>query len=237
MKEEDSHDDPQSENETQPSQENKSSETGNEFPLNFLKEREPKEVVGSIIRRLDTGQQKPKEKRAKNNVIRKSKSFDEKLAQIIPEFESLPVEIQKECSLDRRLNQNTMPKQNLPYTLLAAMYQPMRSLSTSFPDVLSAAMGRSHDSSAAKRRLADRKMSAPVVGDFEFLSYCNEREDGDGEGSLSGNEQADFEEQDEAQHEFRARAQAIPRRNGERRHRRLTEPALFTQDFSEMEHL
>ena len=219
-----------------PSQENESSETGNEFPLNFWKEREPKEVVGSIIRRLDTDQQKPKEKRAKDNAMTKSKSFDEKLAKIIPEFESLPVEIQNGCSLDRRVNQNMMPKQNLPYTLLAAMYQPMRRVSTSFPDVLSAAMGRSHDSSAVKRRLGDRKMSAPVMGDF--LSYCNERGDGDGEGSLSGNERAVFEdEQDEAPHEFRARAQAIPRRNGERRNRRLTEPALFTQDFSGMEHL
>ena len=245
MEEDDSQEDPKSVvSETRDSDEPETSETGDEIGMNFWKEREPKEVVGSIIRRLETDQQKTKGETAKKKVLPKSKSYDEQLVKLVPEFESLPLETQKGCSLDKNIM-----KQSLPFGLLAAMYQPTRTASSSFPNALNAAMGLSRDSSAAIRRRGDRKMSAPVVADYFSLrqqdsdaaEYAgDERGQGEGEADLAGIEMEVFgDKQQNVPGEFRSRASAIDIRHvgGEGRHRRLTEPAIPTQDYSGMEHL
>ena len=245
MEEDDSQEDPQSVSETQDSDEPETNETENEIGCNFWKDRKPEEVVGSIIRRLETDQQKTKGKTTRNNVLPKSKSYDEQLVKLMPEFESLPLETQKGCSLDKNIM-----KQSLPFGLLATMYQPTKSVSSSFPIALNAAMGLSRDSSAAIRRRGDRKMSAPVVADYFSLrrqdsdaptNAREEREEGEGQpADLAGIKMEVFGDNEQnVQDEFRSRASAIDirHREGERRHRRLTEPAILSQDFSGMEHL
>ena len=239
MEDDDPQEDPQSVSETQDSDEPETNETEKEIGYNW-KERKPEEVVGSIIRRLETDQQKTKGKKNRNNVLPKSKSYDEQLVKLVPEFENLPLETQKGCSLDRHVM-----KQSLPFGLLATMYQPTKSIGSSFPIVLNAAMGLSRDSSAAIKRRGDRKMSAPVVADY--FSLCRqasdtaatareEREEGEGQ---PADLEVFVEKEQNVQDEFRERASAIDirHREGGRRRRRLTEPAILSQDFSGMEHL
>lgn len=237
-------DDPKDVSQIQDSHETEPSETGNDSGLIFdWKERETKELVGSIIRRVDMNQQKPvKESRNKDKTIAKSISLDEKLAEIVPEFESLPLETQQGCSLDR----NRM-KQSLPFELLATMCPPMRSVCSSFPDDLTAAIGRSLESSPAIRLRGHRKMSAPALADFYALHKKDSnitgedregREDGEVKDGLGVNElELPEDKQHDAQREFRGRTQAIRLRDGERRHRRLTEPVLFKQNYLETDHL
>ncbi|KAL9956263.1 hypothetical protein ACROYT_G037718 [Oculina patagonica] len=207
-----------------------------------FKEREAKELVGSILRRFTrTDQQPTAEPRAKNKAIRKSKSFDEKLVKLVPEFESLPLKTRQDCSLDRH-----RMKQSLPYQTLAAMCPTMTSVGDAFPDALSAAISVSSDGLHAANRRGARKMSAPVVS--ELLSFHrqdsnlagkdrDEIEDGGVNaslGSVAGEGMEVFEDDHvAAENQFRARSRAIRLKDGERRiNRRLTEPSIQYQDYS-----
>lgn len=211
-----------------------------------FKERAPKELVGSIMRRVTrTDQEETKVSRAKNKAIRKSRSFDEKLAKLVPEVESLPLESLKAWSLDRH-----RMKHSLPFELLATMCPPMGSVGDAFPAALSAAISRSSDGpQAAIRQRGCRKMSVPVVS--EFLPFHrqdsnsarkdrDEMEDGvnASPGTVAGDGMEVFEDDRKAaQNQFRARTRAIRLRDGEQRNRRLTEPLLYTQDYSRSDHM
>jgi len=214
--------------------------------IDWRKERAAKELVGSIQRRvMRTDHEEIKVSRARNKVIRKSRSFDDKLAKLVPEVESLPRESLNAWSLDR----NRM-KQSLPFELLANMCPPMGSVGDAFPAALSAAILRSSDGpKAACSPLGYRKMSAPVGS--EFLPFHrqdsnsareeqDELEDG-AKGSLdtvAGDDMETFKDECKAaQSQFRARSRAFRLRDGERRHRRLTEPILYTQDYSRSDHM
>lgn len=200
-----------------------------------FKERAAKELVGSIQRRF---QHENKAPRAKNKVIRKSNSFDEKLAKLVPEFESLPLKTRQDCSLDRY-----RMKQCLPFEQLAAMCPPMTSVGDKFPDALSAAISRSCDG----RKIGYRKMSAPVVSTdlFSFRrpdsnSAEKDRDEVEDEevnttlGTVGDDGMNVFDDNQEgAQNQFRARSRAIRLRDGERRNRRLTEPILYSQSRTE----
>lgn len=211
-----------------------------ELGMTFQRDRKPKEVVGSIIRRFkdSTDQQKTIDKKARGDMFPKSKSM-EMLAQIMPEFETLPLETQKGCSLDKKVM-----KQNLPYELLSAMFQPMRSATSSFPNTLSDALGQSRVNSIAIRQVGIRKMSAPVVTDLLSLQQdpntaANLQDDegnGANDGNFPDNDVFNFQGKQDTQQNFRARSQQLLRRNGERRQRRQTEPNLFTSDLAGMEH-
>ena len=208
--------------------------------LNFPKDREPKEVVGSIIRRFKgkDQQQNTKEKRVEDNKFLKSKSM-EKLTQIIPEFNDLPLETQKGCSLDCR----TM-KQSLPYKLLYTIFQSTTGLTSSMTD---AATAQSCETSDVIRQLGRRSMSFPDVTDL--LSFqrqdpdtANNLQDDEGDDGARGkfpleNTSNFQEDQLDPEQTIRGRTQLLLRRNCEKRQRRQTEPALFTPDFTRMEHL
>lgn len=208
--------------------------------MNFPKDREPKEVVGSIIRRFrGKDQQNSKGKLVEDNKFLKSKSM-EKLTQILPEFKDLPLETQKGCSIDSR----TM-KQSLPYKLLYTIFQSTTGLNTSFPD---SAMVQPCESSDVIKRLARRSMSFPDVTDFlsfqpqdpDTSSNLQNKEGDDGtRGKFPLENTSDFQEDqlDTKQTIRGRRTQILLRRNGEKRQRRKTEPALFSPDFTGMEHL
>lgn len=233
---------------TQDSHEPEPSGTGNNdgLSIDWIKERAAKELVRSIHRRfMKTDEQENNVPRAKDKVIRKSNSFDEKLVKLLPEFESLPLKTRQDCSLDRH-----RMKQSLPYELLATMCPPMGSVGDAFPDALSAAISQSSDGPRAAFRRGGRKMSAPVMAS-EFLSLHRQdsnsaEEDRDeieeagvtsslGTGTEEGIDVFKDDHQ-AAQNEFRKRSRAIRLRDGERRNRRLTEPILY-QDFSRTDHL
>ncbi|XP_068717836.1 golgin subfamily A member 6-like protein 26 [Montipora capricornis] len=234
--EEDSRKDPQGSTSIKDADETELRDYEGELGMTFQRDRKPKEVVGSIIRRFkdSTDQQKTIDKQARGNMFSKSKSM-EMLAQIIPEFETLPLETQKGCSLDKKVM-----KQNLPYELLSAMFPP----SPSFPNDLSDALGQSRVNSIAIRQLGIRKMSAPVVTDLLSLQQdpdtaANLQDDegnGANDGNFPDNDVFHFQGKQDTQQNFRARSQQLLRRNGERRQRRKTEPTLFTSDFAGMEH-
>lgn len=202
---------------------------------------------------MKTNQQVTREgSRAKNEVIRKSNSFDDKLAKLVPEFDSLPLKTREACSLDRPGMKHNL----LAHKQLAAMCPPMRGVSDAFPDELRAAISGLSDGprAAAIRRRGYRKMSAPVVS-AEFFSFHRQdsssagkdRDEGEDEGvnsslgAVAGDGMEVFEGDDDQQfdlqNQFRARSRAIRLRDGERRNRRLTEPILFTQDYSRTDHL
>lgn len=207
--------------------------------INFPKDREPKEVVGSIIRRFRVkDQQNTKGNLVEDNKFLKSKSM-ERLTQIIPEFKDLPLETQKGCSIDSR----TM-KQSLPYKLLYTIFQSTTGLDPSFPD---SAMVQPCETPNVIRQLARRSMSLTDVANFlsfqpqdQDTSNNLQNEEGDEvtRGKFPLENTSDFQEDqlDTAQ-TIRGRTQLLLRRNGERRQRRKTEPSLFTPDFTEMEHL
>ena len=205
------------------------------------RERPSKDLVKSIQRRfVRTDEEEIKVSRARNKVIRKSRSFDERLAKLIPEVESLPRENLDGWSLDRH-----RMKQNLPFRILATMCPPMDSVDDAFPAALSAAVLRSSDS--PKR--GGRKMSAPAVS--EFLPFHRqdsnsarkeqERMEDGVKASLGtvASDGMDVSEDDRktAQNQFRARTRAFRLRDGERRNRRLTEPIMYTQDYSRSGHM
>ena len=95
--------------------------------------------MGSIIRRIEEPYQQTKVTQEK--AVSKSISLDERLASILPEFDSLPPDTKKGVSIDR----NRM-KQSLSYELLATMVPRVTAVGASFPEALSAAISRSHDS-------------------------------------------------------------------------------------------
>ena len=210
------------------------------------KERAAKELVGSIQRRvMRTDHEEIKVSRAKDKAIRKSKSFDERLAKLVPEVESLPLENLKAWSLDRH-----RMKQSLSFELLATMYPTKGSVGDAFPAALSAAIFQSSDGpKAASRQCGLRKMSAPVVSEFlQFHSpdsnSARKEQEGmeDGAkaslGTVAGDGMEVFEDDRKAaQSQFRARTRAFRLRDGERRNRRLTEPILYTQDYSRSDHM
>jgi len=212
----------------------------------WRKERKAKELVGSIQRRvMRTDREEIKVSRARNKVIRKSKSFDERLAKLIPEVESLPLENLESWSLDRH-----RMKQSLPFELLATMCPPMESVGDAFPAALSAAIFRSSDDPKAEiRQRGARKMSAPVVS--EFLPFHRQdsnsarKEQDRMEDSVKtslgtvASDGMDVSEDDRktAQSQFRARTRAFRLRDGERRNRRLTEPIMYTQNYSRSDHM
>ena len=235
-----------SDDETEPS------EAGDDIGLNIdwknFKDRGNKEVLGSIIRRFaDTDKQKPKESKTKEKVITKSISFDEKLAQLVPEFDSLPPETQRGCSLDMHRT-----KKSLPFVQLAAICPSMSDgMGGSFCDALSAAICESRDGTHTigrsrggipRRRFGFRKMSDPGGVDYFFWhrqdSNSTEKDQEGIKEVKADHEIAEgFEDKKEdGQHGFRARTQAIRLRDGERR-RRLTEPSLYIQDFTGTDHL
>lgn len=242
--EEGDHQDGPDASQTQDSHEPEPSGTGNNNGLSIdwkFKEREAKELVGSILRRFTSTDQKQTEQpRAKIKAIRKSNSFDEKLVKLLPELESLPLKTRQDCSLDRH-----RMKQSLPYETLAAMFPTMTSVGDAFPDALSAAISLPSDGPHAAKRRGGRKMSAPVVS--ELLSFHrqdsnlagkdrDEMEDGGVNaslGSVAGEGMEVFEgDHEAAQNQFRARSRAIRLKDGERRiNRRLTEPSIY-QDYS-----
>lgn len=207
--------------------------------INFPKDREPKEVVGSIIRRFRVkDQQNTKGNQVEDNKFLKSKSM-ERLTQIIPEFKDLPLETQKGCSIDSR----TM-KQSLPYKLLYTIFQSTTGLDPSFPD---SAMVQPCETPNVIRQLARRSMSLTDVANFlsfqpqdQDTSNNLQNEEGDdvtrGKFPLENTSGFQKDQLDTAQ-TIRGRTQLLLRRNGERRQRRKTEPSLFTPDFTEMEHL
>lgn len=92
-------------------------------------------------------------------------------------------------------------------------------------------------------------MSVPVVS--EFLPFHrqdsnsarkdrDEMEDGvnASPGTVAGDGMEVFEDDRKAaQNQFRARTRAIRLRDGEQRNRRLTEPLLYTQDYSRSDHM
>ena len=110
--------------------------------MHWTKERAAKELVKSIQRRVvRSDHEEIKVTRAKNKAIRKSRSFDERLAKLVPEVERFPVEDLKAWSLDRH-----RMKQSLPFELLATtMCPPMGSVGDAFPAALSAAIFQSRD--------------------------------------------------------------------------------------------
>ena len=232
----------------QDSRDSESSGTGDDDGLiiDWRKERAAKELVGSIQRRvMRTDHEEIKVSRARNKVIRKSRSFDERLAKLVPEVESLPLENLNAWSLDRH-----RMKQSLPFELLATMCPPMGSVGDAFPAALSDAIFRSSDGpKVASRPRGCRQMSTPVVN--EFLPFHrqdpnsarkeqDEMEDGGKAslGTVAGDGMEDFEDDCKAaQSQFRARSRAFRIRAGERRNRRLTEPILYTQDYSRSDHM
>ena len=214
--------------------------------FDWTKQRAAKELVGSIQRRvMRTDHQEIKVSRAKNKGLRKSRSFDERLAKLVPEVESLPVEHLKAWSLDRH-----RMKQSLPFELLATMCPPMGSVGDEFPAALSAAILQSSDDpKAASRQRGCRKMSAPVVSEFlpfhrQDSNSARKEQEGMEEGAkaslgkAAGDGMEVFEDDHKAaQSQFRARTRAFRLRDGERRNRRLTEPLLYKQDYSRSDHM
>ena len=214
--------------------------------IDWRKERAAKELVGSIQRRvMRTDHEEMKVTRAKNKVIRKSRSFDDRLAKLVPEVERLPVEDLKAWSLDRH-----RMKQSLPFELLATMCPPMGSVGDAFPAALGAAIFQSSDGrKTASRQRGFRKMSTPEAS--EFLPFhrldsnsARKEQEGmeDGAKASRGKAAADGKEVFEddhkaAQSQFRARTRAFRLRDGERRNRRLTEPLLYKQDYSRSDHM
>ena len=132
--------------------------------------------MGSIIRRIEEPYQQTKVTQEK--AISKSISLDERLASILPEFDSLPPDTKKGLSIDR----NRM-KQSLSYELLATMVPRVTAVgASSFPEALSAAISRSHDSNYEigqsrnhfpGRRIGYRKMSDPVGVEYFSLQLQN----------------------------------------------------------------
>lgn len=162
-----------------------------------IKERQNKDIVGSIIRRIEEPYQQTKVTQEK--AISTSISFDERLASILPEFDSLPPETRKGVSIDR----NRM-KQSLSYELLATMVPQMPAVEASFPEALSAAISRSHDSKHVigqsrncfpGRRIGFRKMSDLVGAEYFSLQLQNpnvperDQENSEGEGTLKYKEE------------------------------------------------
>lgn len=193
-----------------------------------FKERAAKELVGSIQRRFQPEKKVP---RAKNKVIRKSNSFDEKLAKLVPEFESLPLKTREDCSLDRY-----RMKRCLPFAQLATMCPPMTGIGDAFPDALNAAISLSTDN----RKHGYRKMSAPVVGadllSFHLQDSNPEEKDRDERDDEKANTSMDKESKNSSLGpNFRARSRAIRLREGEReRNRRLTEPIMYQTRTDDM---
>ena len=214
--------------------------------IDWGKDRGAKELVGSIVRRVRrTDHGEIKVSRARNKVIRKSRSFDERLAKLVPEVESLPLENLKAWSLDRH-----RMKQSLPFELLATMCPPMGSVDDAFPAALSAAISQSSDGpKAASRQRGCRKMSAPSLSEFlpfhrQDSNSSRKEQDGmeDGAkaslGTVAGDGIEVFKDDRKAsQSQFRARTRAFRLKEGERRNRRLTEPIFFTQDYSRSDHM
>lgn len=131
--------------------------------------------MGSIIRRIEEPYQQTKVTQEK--AVSKSISLDERLASILPEFDSLPPDTKKGVSIDR----NRM-KQSLSYELLATMVPRVTAVGASFPEALSAAISRSHDSYHERgqsrnhfpgRRIGFRKMSDPVGVEYFSLQLQN----------------------------------------------------------------
>ena len=208
--------------------------------IDWRKERAAKELVGSIQRRvMRTDHEEIKVSRARNKVIRKSRSFDERLAKLVPEVESLPLENLNAWSLDRH-----RMKQSLPFELLATMCPPMGSVGDAFPAALSDAIFRSSDGlKVASRSRGCRKSECLPFHRQDSNSARKEQdemEDGANAslGKVAGDGMKDFEDDCKAaQSQFRSRTRAFRVRDGERRNRRLTEPILYTQDYSRSDHM
>lgn len=188
--------------------------------IDWRKAVSPRELVGSIQRRFQHDNRAP---RPANKAIRKSNSFDEKLAKLVPEFESLPLKTREDCSLDRY-----RMKQILPFAQIATMCPPMTSVGDKFPDALNAAITCSTD----VRKLGYRKMSAPVVGTDLFSLHLQDSNLAEEDRNEGDDEQSNTFPGEESKNgspskQFRSRTRAIRLTEGQRRNRRLTEPIMY----------
>lgn len=204
----------------QDAHEHEPSGNGDDEVFTWRKTRAPKELVGSIQRRFQHDNRAP---RPTNKAIRKSNSFDEKLAKLVPEFESLPLKTREDCSLDRY-----RMKQILPFAQIATMCPPMTSVGDKFPDALNAAITCSTD----VRKLGYRKMSAPVVGTDLFSLHLQDSNLAEEDRNEGDDEQSNTFPGEESKNgspskQFRSRTGAIRLTEGERRNRRLTEPIMY----------
>ena len=204
----------------QDAHEHEPSGNGDDEVFTWSKARAPRELVGSIQRRFQHDNRAP---RPTNKAIRKSNSFDEKLAKLVPEFESLPLKTREDCSLDRY-----RMKQILPFAQIATMCPPMTSVGDKFPDELNAAI----TCSTHVRKLGYRKMSAPVIGTDLFSLHLQDSNLAEEDRNEGDDEQSNTFPGEESKNgspskQFRSRTRAIRLTEGERRNRRLTEPIMY----------
>ena len=199
--------------------------TENNNSFTDWKERTTKELVCSIQRRFaGTRQQKNKQKREKVQAIRKSRSFDQQLAKLIPEFEDLPSDLQKSCSLD----QHRM-KQILPFEALATLCPQA---GASLHEILGVVTSSQGEFSSGAKRWSQRKMSAPTLDYFP----CHRQEQVEGETDEDSDDDKVYDKetaqnlkmtQEPGARKFRPRTGAVVRK----RNRCLTEPSLFSQNL------